>query len=64
MNPKNPDAIEKLAESFVTAIKNGAVEQDGWSNSMYGVSKVAEISYTRWLANDLENQVGRKGAVH
>eukprot|EP00892_Ulva_mutabilis_P011702 jgi/Ulvmu1/8904/UM049_0086.1 len=54
--PADADAVEALAASYVAAIRAGTHSQQGWSNSMYGVSKLAEISYTKWLAAQLKDQ--------
>lgn len=57
MNPKDADAVEELADAFVAAIRDNTHQDKGWSNSMYGVSKLAEVSYTRWLAAQLKGKV-------
>lgn len=52
--PESADAVAALANSFVDAIRSGDHQRLGWSNSMYGVSKLAEMSYTRCLASQLK----------
>lgn len=42
--------LEALAEKFVGDIRSGRHAQEGWPNSMYGVSKLLESMYTRVLA--------------
>ena len=66
VQPADADAVEALAASFVAAIRAGNHSDLGWSNSMYGISKLAEISYTRWLARSLSDQVRLAGmhALH
>ena len=56
-NPESADKIAELADSFVSAIREGKVEEKGWSTSMYGVSKLAETSYTMWLSRQLDDKV-------
>lgn len=52
--PESADAVAALADSYVHAIRSGDHQRLGWSNSMYGVSKLAEMSYTRCLASQLK----------
>jgi len=46
------DGLKVLLDSFVDSIRAGSVEKDGWSSSMYGISKLAQIAYTRILARE------------
>ena len=57
MNPKDADAIVKLADGFPAAIRDGSYKEKGWGTSMYGISKLSETSYTLWLARHLEPKV-------
>lgn len=43
-------AIDALASEFVAAVREGTAGVAGWPRSMYGVSKLAQICYTRALA--------------
>lgn len=43
-------AIDQLASEFVAAVREGTAGFAGWPRSMYGVSKLAQICYTRALA--------------
>ena len=42
-----------MGAEFVSHIREGDHEAAGWSSSMYGVSKLLEIAYTKALARDL-----------
>lgn len=55
--PADADAIEALADAYVDGIRSGTFKEQGFSQSMYGMSKVAEMSYTRWLAGALKQKV-------
>ncbi|KAL0037689.1 hypothetical protein WJX77_007963 [Trebouxia sp. C0004] len=48
-------ALDELADDFVTAIKTDKLGSSGWPKSMYGVSKLFETSYTRILAEQLKS---------
>ncbi|KAL0028741.1 hypothetical protein WJX79_003751 [Trebouxia sp. C0005] len=48
-------ALDELADDFVTAIKTDKLGSSGWPKSMYGVSKLLETSYTRILAEQLKS---------
>jgi carbonyl reductase 1 len=48
--------VETLAREFVAAIRAGRHRQEGWPNSMYGISKLCESTFTRVLAGELEGQ--------
>lgn len=52
--PAHADAIEALTDAYVDGIRSGTFKEQGYSQSMYGMSKVAEMSYTRWLAGTLK----------
>ena len=57
-NPQlTQDDLEASANAFVASITAGQHTQEGWSNSMYGVSKLLEIASTRVQA-DLEGPHG------
>ena len=55
--PPDADAIEALADAYVEGIRSGTFKEQGYSQSMYGMSKVAEMSYTRWLAGTVKAKV-------
>lgn len=55
--PRDADAIEELTDAYVEGIRTGTWRKQGFSPSTYGVSKVAEMSYTRWLAGSLKPKV-------
>lgn len=57
--PPSADAVVALADDYVAAIRAGTHREQGWSNSMYGVSKLAEISYTIALASEVDDKVSR-----
>lgn len=40
-NPVDRQQLEGLASKFVEDIRAGTHRQEGWSNSMYGISKVS-----------------------
>ncbi|KAK9808498.1 hypothetical protein WJX73_001486 [Symbiochloris irregularis] len=48
-----PDDITALANWWLEAVDNGTQAKQGFSNSMYGMSKLCEIAYTRVLAQQL-----------
>jgi hypothetical protein len=56
-NPADADAISALGDTYVEAIRSNTFKQKGFSQSMYGMSKICEMSYTRWLAGQLEGKV-------
>lgn len=43
------DDVDALASEFVAAVANGTYADAGWPRSMYGVSKLAQIAWTRGL---------------
>jgi len=47
------EGITKLTDSFVNAIASGKHKEEGWSNSMYGISKLALIAHSYVLARTL-----------
>lgn len=53
-NPSDADEVQRLADKFVEDIRAGTHAQNGWSNSMYGISKLAEVAYTMWLSRQLQ----------
>jgi hypothetical protein len=59
LNPENFQELGATAASYIDAVKRGAHEQEGWSSSMYGVSKLAEISYSRLLAKEVSAKVSQ-----
>jgi hypothetical protein len=56
-NPADADAISALGDTYVEAIRSNTFKQKGFSQSMFGMSKICEMSYTRWLAGQLEGKV-------
>ncbi|EER13084.1 conserved hypothetical protein [Perkinsus marinus ATCC 50983] len=44
------ESIDALVEEFITGVKEGDYKERGFSNSMYGMSKLALIAYTKILA--------------
>ena len=48
--------IDTLMNEFITSISDKSYATKGWSNSMYGISKLAEIAYTNILARDLQKE--------
>jgi hypothetical protein len=63
-NPSDADEIQRLADKFVDDIRAGTHTQMGWSNSMYGISKLAEIAYTMWLSRQLQPKVRLPPKTH
>ena len=55
--PADADAIVGLADAYVEGIRRGTFKQQGYSQSMYGMSKIADMSYTRWLARQVKDKV-------
>lgn len=51
-----------LGQQYVDSIRQGKHEASGWSNSMYGVSKLLEIAYSRALARDLKWESAKEDA--
>jgi carbonyl reductase 1 len=49
------DDVDALASEFVAAVASGDWRAKGWPPSMYGVSKLAEATYTRLLNEELKN---------
>ncbi|KAF8064523.1 Cbr1 [Scenedesmus sp. PABB004] len=47
------DELVQLGNAFVADVQAGRHAEAGWPNSMYGVSKALESSYTRLLAKEL-----------
>lgn len=60
-NPKDDSEILQLADAYVQAIRDNSYQQKGYSSSMYGMSKLAEVSYTLWLARQVKSKVRRRG---
>jgi carbonyl reductase 1 len=58
-----PPAIESLVDDFVASIAAGTTADAGWPRSMYGVSKLAEAAWTRWLAAGIDVSGGGGPAV-
>jgi hypothetical protein len=58
-NPPDADAIVALADAYVEGIRSNTYQQQGYSGSTYGMSKVCEMSYTNWLAGQVLDQVLR-----
>lgn len=56
-NPKSAEHIEELSDAFVEGCKNGTYREQGFSKSTYGMSKVAQMSYTKWLAGQVKSKV-------
>jgi hypothetical protein len=56
-NPADADAISALGDAFVDAIRSNTFKQKGFSQSMYAMSKICEMSYTRWLVGQLKSKV-------
>lgn len=50
------ELLDQLASEFVSGIKAGTYREQGWPQSMYGVSKVLESAYTRVLAQQLHSR--------
>lgn len=61
-DPGSADRVVELADSFAAAVRDGTHRQKGWSDSMYGISKLAEVSYTLWLSRELAPQVRQFGS--
>lgn len=55
-NPKSAEHIEELSDAFVEGCKNGTYREQGFSKSTYGMSKVAQMSYTKWLAGQVKSK--------
>lgn len=45
--------ITELMETFIEAVRTDTYRAQGWSKSMYGISKLGEIAYTKVLAEEL-----------
>ncbi|EER20189.1 carbonyl reductase, putative [Perkinsus marinus ATCC 50983] len=60
---QNPNATEEsvdaLVEEFITGVKEDGYQEGGFSNSMYGMSKLALIAYTKTLAKKAKCQKGQ-----
>ena len=56
-NAQSAEDVVQLANQFPADIRAGTHEQNGWSSSMYGISKLSEIAYTMWLARELKPKV-------
>jgi len=48
--------VMALMQQFINKVADGSWKSAGWPNSMYGVSKLGEATYTRILANELQTQ--------
>lgn len=46
------DQLKALAAKFISDIEHDRYKAEGWSQSMYGISKMAEIAYTRVLIRE------------
>eukprot|EP01138_Halocafeteria_seosinensis_P010558 gb/GECG01010780.1/.p1 GENE.gb/GECG01010780.1/~~gb/GECG01010780.1/.p1 ORF type:complete len:334 (+),score=37.56 gb/GECG01010780.1/:1-1002(+) len=44
--------LDRLMNKFIEDIQKGIHKQEGWSDSMYGISKLGEIAYTMILARE------------
>ncbi|KAF4654677.1 hypothetical protein FOL47_009849 [Perkinsus chesapeaki] len=52
-NPKaTEESIDELVEEFLTSVKNDNFKEEGFSGSMYGMSKLSLIAYTKVLARE------------
>jgi len=49
------DKLDALENEFYQAIINDNLRTAGWPKSMYGISKLLEIAYTKMLARKLES---------
>jgi len=58
------ESIEALCGEFVAAIEAGEVQSRGWPQSMYGVSKLAELAYARVLERELDTLNSNNIAVN
>lgn len=56
-NPADADAISTLADGYVEGIRTDTFKEQGYSPSMYAMSKICEMSYTRWLAGQVKDKV-------
>jgi carbonyl reductase 1 len=63
-HPSSKEALVALANKFVADVAAGTHAGEGWSNSMYGVSKCLESAYTRVLAAELRPQLIMVNACH
>ncbi|MEW5298603.1 MAG: hypothetical protein WDW38_000668 [Sanguina aurantia] len=50
------EEVFALARRFVTGIQSNNHQAGGWPNTMYGVSKLCESTYTRVLADELKSK--------
>eukprot|EP00244_Chara_vulgaris_P014539 TRINITY_DN916_c0_g1_i1.p1 TRINITY_DN916_c0_g1~~TRINITY_DN916_c0_g1_i1.p1 ORF type:complete len:380 (-),score=43.95 TRINITY_DN916_c0_g1_i1:209-1348(-) len=50
------EGLDKLTDKFIEDIRKGVHSKEGWSNSMYSISKIAELTYTRLLAKELASR--------
>lgn len=55
-DPSDRAQFEGLAAKFVSDIRAGRHREQGWSSSMYGISKALETAYTRVLARQLADK--------
>ncbi|KAF4646535.1 hypothetical protein FOZ61_005692, partial [Perkinsus olseni] len=46
------ESIDNLVEEFLTGVKEGDYKERGFSDSMYGMSKLALIAWTKVLARE------------
>lgn len=61
LNIKTTEDLISLADRFISAVKNGAAEKEGWSRCSYSVSKLIINSYPKVLAKKkeiIENEIG------
>eukprot|EP00245_Coleochaete_scutata_P005308 TRINITY_DN18766_c0_g1_i1.p1 TRINITY_DN18766_c0_g1~~TRINITY_DN18766_c0_g1_i1.p1 ORF type:complete len:347 (-),score=68.03 TRINITY_DN18766_c0_g1_i1:62-1102(-) len=49
------DELSALMEKFLADVKAGTHKEEGWSNSMYGMSKLGVSTYTRILGRQLDS---------
>lgn len=47
------ESLTTLAEEFLAGVAAGDYKKKGWPKSMYGVSKLLEIAFTKVLARDI-----------
>jgi carbonyl reductase 1 len=47
------EQIDELLRTFIQDVRDGKHKENGWSNSMYGMSKLGLIAHTRILAREL-----------
>ena len=50
------DQLDGLSSEFIRGIESGDFRSQGWPETMYGVSKLLEATYTRVLAGQLKGR--------